>query len=282
MSDDRSFMDKVLGRDEPARDDTGPVDTHDRRADSAVDTPAPRSPQDGPTSEDARDPGYDRPVDGTQDQRQAQRMRPADAPVDVRRDAEVDGGRERLHDQRQDAGGGTQGFRDGHQAADGSPTTGVTDTRPTSGAHATDDRRGSEWSEPGTGHGDGHDRVDHGTGHGRDGAHVGAHDQVGAHDRNGHGPDGSRDHGTSLVATDRAEEYRRRWETLKAGFVDEPRGAVKEADELVGRVLDDVAQLFARQRSELEADLRDEQASTEDLRQALGRYRSFFDRLLTV
>ncbi|WP_181782240.1 hypothetical protein [Pseudonocardia pini] len=81
---------------------------------------------------------------------------------------------------------------------------------------------------------------------------------------------------------ERAEDYRRRWESVKAGFVDEPRGAVKDANELVGQVLDDVAELFSRQRSELEADLRNEQASTEDLRLALGRYRSFFDRLLTL
>jgi small ligand-binding sensory domain FIST len=47
-------------------------------------------------------------------------------------------------------------------------------------------------------------------------------------------------------------------------------------------VLDEVEELFVRQRRELEADLRNDQASTEDLRLALGRYRTFFDRLLRI
>jgi hypothetical protein len=86
----------------------------------------------------------------------------------------------------------------------------------------------------------------------------------------------------TLVPQDRSAEYLRRWESLKAGFVDEPRGAVRDANALVGEVLDELEALFKRQRSELERDLNNESASTEDLRLALGRYRSFFDRLLTI
>lgn len=85
-----------------------------------------------------------------------------------------------------------------------------------------------------------------------------------------------------LFPRDRADEHLRRWETLKAGFVDEPRAAVAEANSLVGTVLDEVEELFVRQRRELEADLRNDQASTEDLRLALGRYGTFFDRLLRI
>jgi hypothetical protein len=85
----------------------------------------------------------------------------------------------------------------------------------------------------------------------------------------------------TLIAPERAEAYNSRWNELKGQFVDEPRGAVRGANELVGQVLDELEELFRRQRSELEQGLDSEQTSTEDLRLALGRYRSFFDRLLS-
>jgi hypothetical protein len=85
----------------------------------------------------------------------------------------------------------------------------------------------------------------------------------------------------SLIAPERAEAYISRWNELKAEFVDEPRTAVRGANELVGHVLDELEELFRRQRSALEQGLDSEQTSTEDLRLALGRYRSFFDRLLS-
>jgi hypothetical protein len=85
----------------------------------------------------------------------------------------------------------------------------------------------------------------------------------------------------NLIAPERARDYQTRWDTVKAGFVDEPRTAVRDADTLVGEVLDELQQLFTRQREDLERELDDERASTEDLRLALGRYRGFFDRLLT-
>jgi hypothetical protein len=85
----------------------------------------------------------------------------------------------------------------------------------------------------------------------------------------------------TLIAPERAEAYNSRWNELKGEFVDEPRRAVRGANELVGQVLDELEELFRRQRTELEQGLDSEQTSTEDLRLALGRYRSFFDRLLS-
>ena len=102
-------------------------------------------------------------------------------------------------------------------------------------------------------------------------AEAGADDQVAA---------AGRDRAT-LIAPERAEAYNSRWNELKGEFVDEPRRAVRGANELVGQVLDELEELFRRQRSELEQGLDSEQTSTEDLRLALGRYRSFFDRLLS-
>jgi hypothetical protein len=86
---------------------------------------------------------------------------------------------------------------------------------------------------------------------------------------------------TSLIEPERAESYNSRWKELKGEFVDDPRRAVRGANELVGEVLDELEELFRRQRTDLEQGLDSEQTSTEDLRQAVIRYRSFFDRLLS-
>jgi hypothetical protein len=86
---------------------------------------------------------------------------------------------------------------------------------------------------------------------------------------------------TSLIEPERAESYNSRWKELKGEFVDDPRRAVRGANELVGEVLDELEELLRRQRTDLEQGLDSEQTTTEDLRQALISYRSFFDRLLS-
>jgi hypothetical protein len=86
---------------------------------------------------------------------------------------------------------------------------------------------------------------------------------------------------TTLIEPERAEGYNSRWNELKSEFVDDPRRAVRGANELVGEVLDQLEELFRNQRADIEHGLDSEQTTTEDLRQALGRYRSFFDRLLS-
>jgi hypothetical protein len=86
---------------------------------------------------------------------------------------------------------------------------------------------------------------------------------------------------TTLIEPERAESYDGRWNELKSEFVDDPRRAVRGANQLVGEVLDELEELFRRQRADLEHGLDSEQTTTEDLRVALGRYRSFFDRLLS-
>ena len=85
----------------------------------------------------------------------------------------------------------------------------------------------------------------------------------------------------TLIAPERARDFEGRWSQLKGDFVDEPKRSVRQADELVGEVLDELERLFRDQRGELARGLDDEQTSTEDLRVALGRYRGFFDRLLS-
>lgn len=76
---------------------------------------------------------------------------------------------------------------------------------------------------------------------------------------------------------------RTRWEAIQTGFVDEPKAAVTEADALVAQVISRLAEVFSQEKSMLEQQWgRGDQVSTEDLRIALRRYRSFFSRLLAV
>jgi hypothetical protein len=78
-------------------------------------------------------------------------------------------------------------------------------------------------------------------------------------------------------------EMRRRWQDVQGGFVDDPRNAVKAADEMVASLMTRLAQIFADERGKLEHEWdKGDNVSTEDLRLALQRYRSFFDRLLSV
>jgi hypothetical protein len=80
-----------------------------------------------------------------------------------------------------------------------------------------------------------------------------------------------------------AEGFQGRWTEIQASFVDEPRQSVEQADSLVAEVMQRLAQVFADERGRLEGQWdRGEDTDTEALRQALRRYRSFFDRLLSL
>jgi hypothetical protein len=85
-----------------------------------------------------------------------------------------------------------------------------------------------------------------------------------------------------LVAAEAAVDYRSRWEVIQQGFVDDPRNAVSEADKLVDDLLKQLSDTFDRQRQGLENQWSAGEASTQDLRSALQRYRAFFQRLLTL
>jgi len=86
-----------------------------------------------------------------------------------------------------------------------------------------------------------------------------------------------------LFAGDDAERFRSRWQEVQAGFVDEPQQAVKDADSLVAELMQRLAETFSQERTNLESQWGSgDDASTEDLRVALQRYRSFFDRLLSA
>jgi len=86
-----------------------------------------------------------------------------------------------------------------------------------------------------------------------------------------------------LFSPQESQRFRSEWDAIQIGFVDEPRKSVEKADGLVASVIHRLAEVYAEERSRLESQWdRGDDVSTEDLRIALRRYRSFFDRLLSV
>ena len=88
---------------------------------------------------------------------------------------------------------------------------------------------------------------------------------------------------TPLFPNNELENLRTRWKEIQTAFVDEPRKAVEQADGLVASAMKRLAEVFADERSNLEKQWdRGDSVSTEDLRVAFQRYRTFFDRLLSI
>ena len=87
----------------------------------------------------------------------------------------------------------------------------------------------------------------------------------------------------ALFSESAVQNFRHRWTTLQTEFVDEPRRSVEQADELVAHVMKDMAATFSDERKKLEQQWEQgDKVSTEDLRLVLRRYRSFFDRFLSI
>lgn len=87
----------------------------------------------------------------------------------------------------------------------------------------------------------------------------------------------------SLLPANMDATFQQRWKEIQTRFVDQPREAVEDADSLVANLMQQLAEGFAKERERLEAQWgRGEDISTEDLRVALQRYRTFFQRLLST
>jgi hypothetical protein len=96
-------------------------------------------------------------------------------------------------------------------------------------------------------------------------------------------PQGDEKHRVALLEPNELEGMVDRWRDIQASFVDAPREAVKDADALVAELMQELARTFASQREQLESSWSaGDSVSTEDLRQGLQRYRSFFERLLAA
>lgn len=93
-------------------------------------------------------------------------------------------------------------------------------------------------------------------------------------DQNGH---------AALFDEHEAADLRTRWQRIQGEFVDDPHASVEEADRLVATAIQRLAEIFASEKSNLEATWsKGGELSTEDMRQAVRRYRSFFDRILSI
>lgn len=91
------------------------------------------------------------------------------------------------------------------------------------------------------------------------------------------------DNDAALFDRDATKDYQDRWLVIQTEFVDEPRQAVEKAESLVGEVVQALTDSFAREHRDMEARWSgDREVSTEDLRLAIRRYRSFFNRLLSL
>jgi hypothetical protein len=104
-----------------------------------------------------------------------------------------------------------------------------------------------------------------------------------AADTTAHVRDNVKQDGTPLFPESELGGLRDQWKTIQTNFVDEPRRTVEQADGLVASAMKRLAEVFAEERSKLEQQWdRGDSVSTEDLRVALQRYRTFFERLLSV
>jgi hypothetical protein len=86
---------------------------------------------------------------------------------------------------------------------------------------------------------------------------------------------------TPSLAAETSSQAEARWQQIQSAFVDDPRKAVGEAHQLVGEIMQRIADAFAQERDSLEQRWsRGNDVSTEDLRVCLQNYRDFFARLL--
>lgn len=87
----------------------------------------------------------------------------------------------------------------------------------------------------------------------------------------------------ALLTQEQSERFTEQWQEIQASFVDRPQEAVEKADALVEALMQRITRSFATERERLERQwAADDEVSTEDLRVALTRYRSFFERLLST
>ena len=71
-----------------------------------------------------------------------------------------------------------------------------------------------------------------------------------------------------------------RWQQIQADFVDDPRGSISAAHQLVGELIESIVRDLNRERDSLNQQWSDEKVSTEDMRVCFQRYREFYHQIL--
>jgi hypothetical protein len=86
-----------------------------------------------------------------------------------------------------------------------------------------------------------------------------------------------------LLPDDDLGGYQKRWDDIQGRFIDEPRQSVREADDLVGELTRRIVERFSSSRKDFDERWEtDSEPTTEELRQALQRYRDYFKRLVAT
>jgi hypothetical protein len=93
--------------------------------------------------------------------------------------------------------------------------------------------------------------------------------------------------GRPLLSKRQAQDLQARWDTIQTSFIEQPCGAVQDADGLVASAIQQLEETFAAHRGQLgqqwSRDNRfSEDASVEDLRLTLQQYRLLFTRLISI
>jgi hypothetical protein len=88
---------------------------------------------------------------------------------------------------------------------------------------------------------------------------------------------------TTLFENGEAEHFRTVWLEVQGRFVDDPIDSVREADNLVNAVLENIEETLENKKMLLEDQWTSGgNVSTEELLLVLKQYRSFFNRLLSL
>jgi len=84
----------------------------------------------------------------------------------------------------------------------------------------------------------------------------------------------------TLLAADTSQGLRDRWREVQLGFVDDPRAAARDAQQLVDDALEALSAALAEQKNRLGGWGTGDAGDTENLRVVVRRYRDFLDRVL--
>ncbi|MCP2274993.1 hypothetical protein [Nocardia amikacinitolerans] len=93
-------------------------------------------------------------------------------------------------------------------------------------------------------------------------------------------PTAPHDEPIALFTEAEIERLRTEWRTVQGSFIDNPREAVSRADNLVANTIDHLTAAYSEHRRGLTTRW-SEDPDTEDLRNTLRAYRTFFNQLLT-